>query len=188
MAKIPGTLSIYPIRVDPHHDRRHGSVVAVAPMLPRHHHQHPEWRLDPDEVDWGKFGRQVLDASYSVLPNLREISLAPTFNRLTVLSVRASGLISLDLLQSCAKLVHLDLSSNRITDLGGGDFWASFPDLLVVLLHGNMVCLDYRCIYLDKLKTRSAVGSAVDYCLAPQTTGCPELVKTLKRGAQQKYP
>lgn len=108
-------------------------------MLARQHHQHPEWRLDPDEVDWGKFGGHVLDASYSVLPNLRAISLAPTFNRLTVLSVRASGLVCIDLLQSCARLVYLDLSSNKITHLGDGSFWASFPDLLVILLHGNMV-------------------------------------------------
>ena len=149
MAKTSGTLSVYPTRVDLHHGNgRRESAFKGTPnpvILPRHpHHQHPEWKLDPsDEVDWGAFGGQALDASYSVLPNLHAISMAPTFECLTVLSVRASGLISIDLLQSCSTLVHLDLSSNKITHLGDGDFWASFRHLLVILLHGNMVCLDF---------------------------------------------
>lgn len=148
MAKTSGTLSVYPIRVDPYQGGNGGRESVPSPvMLPRQpHRQHPEWRLDAtDEVDWGTFGGEVLDASYSVLPNLLlAVSLAPTFKCLTVLSVRASGLISIDLLQSCSALVHLDLSSNKIIHLGDGDFWASFRDLLVVLLHGNMVCLDYH--------------------------------------------
>lgn len=147
MAKTSGSLSVYPVRVDPHHGGTSRRECAPSPLvLPRHPHQHhPEWRLDTtDEMDWGAFRGQVLDASYSVLPNLHAISLAPTFKCLTVLSVRASGVISIDPLQSCCALVHLDLSSNKITHLGDGDFWASFRDLLVVLLHGNMVCLDCR--------------------------------------------
>lgn len=104
--------------------------------------QHPEWRLDDDEkkVDWSKFGGSVLDASYSTLPTLSPIATAaPTFIHLTVLCLRESGVVDIELLQPCAMLVHLDLSSNEIVDLVGGDFWATFRDLSVLLLHGNKV-------------------------------------------------
>lgn len=103
--------------------------------------QHPEWRLDDNEkVDWSKFHGSVLDASYSALPTLSPIATAaPTFGRLTILCLRESGVVDIKLLQPCAMLVHLDLSSNEIVHLVGGDFWASFRDLLVLLLHGNKV-------------------------------------------------
>lgn len=103
--------------------------------------QHPEWRLDDDEkVDWSTFRGSVLDASYSTVPNFGQIAVAaPTFTSLTILCLRESGLVDIELLQPCAMLVHLDLSSNEIVHLVGGDFWASFRDLLVLLLHGNKV-------------------------------------------------
>lgn len=106
--------------------------------------QNPEWRLDEDEeeVDWSKCHGLVIDASYSALPNLGPIAAAaPMFTRLTVLCLRESGVVDIELLQPCSNLVHLDLSSNEIVHLGGGDFWASFRDLLVLLLHGNKVAL-----------------------------------------------
>ncbi len=104
--------------------------------------QHPEWRLAADEnVDWSMCRGTVLDASYSALPTLDPIAAAaPAFGRLTVLCLRDSGLVDIELLQRCTKLVHLDLSSNEIVHLVGGDFWASFQELLVLLLHGNKVC------------------------------------------------
>lgn len=103
--------------------------------------KHPEWLLDDDEkVDWSKFRGSVLDASHSTLPTLSPIATsAPTFACLTVLCLRESGVVDIELLQPCAMLVHLDLSSNEIVHLVGGDFWASFRDLLVLLLHGNKV-------------------------------------------------
>ncbi|CAN0527323.1 unnamed protein product, partial [Ectocarpus sp. 12 AP-2014] len=63
----------------------------------------------------------------------------PTFTHLTVLCLRESGVIDIELLGLCNRLVHLDISSNEVVHLVGGDFWASFPDLLVLLLHGNKV-------------------------------------------------
>lgn len=102
--------------------------------------QHPEWLLDEDEeVDWSKFCGTVLDASCSASPNLRPIAVAPTFANLTILCLRESGLVDIQLLQPCHRLVHLDLSSNEIVNLASGDFWASFRHLLVLLLHGNKV-------------------------------------------------
>lgn len=106
--------------------------------------QHPEWRLD-DEEEWNlaNFHGSVLDVSYSMLPNLRPVWAAPSFKNLNALSLRDTGLVKIELLRSCAMLVHLDLSSNEIVDLVGDDFWASFPDLLILLLHGNKVSLPY---------------------------------------------
>ncbi|CAM9206404.1 unnamed protein product [Hapterophycus canaliculatus] len=102
--------------------------------------QHPEWLLDAEqEVDWSKFCGTVLDASYSALPNLHPIAVAPTFLHLTILCLRESSVIDIELLEPCHGLVHLDLSSNEIVHLASGDFWASFQDLLVLLLHGNKV-------------------------------------------------
>lgn len=107
----------------------------------KHISHHPEWRLDDEErVDWSKFHGSVLDASYSALPTLSPVATAaPNFTRLMILCLRESGVVDIELLQPCAMLVHLDLSSNEIVHLVGGDFWASFRDLLVLLLHGNKV-------------------------------------------------
>ncbi|CAN0513310.1 unnamed protein product, partial [Scytosiphon promiscuus] len=58
---------------------------------------------------------------------------------LTILCLRESGVVGVELLEPCHRLVHLDLSSNEIVHLGNGEFWASFRDLLVLLLHGNKV-------------------------------------------------
>lgn len=104
--------------------------------------QHPEWRLAEDEnVDWSTCHGTLLDASYSALPTLGPIAEAsPAFGRLTILCLRESGVVDIELLRRCKKLVHLDLSSNEIVHLVGGDFWASFQELLVLLLHGNKVC------------------------------------------------
>ena len=103
--------------------------------------KHPEWLLDDDNsVDWSKFRGSVLDVSYATLPTLHPIATgAPNFTRLTVLCLRESGVVDIELLRPCAMLVHLDLSSNEIVHLVGGGFWASFRDLLVLLLHGNKV-------------------------------------------------
>lgn len=104
--------------------------------------QHPEWRLvDEEELNLENFHGSVLDMSYSMLLDLRPVVAAPSFKNLNALSLRDTGLVEIDLLRSCAMLVHLDLSSNEIIDLVGDDFWASFPDLLVLLLHGNKASL-----------------------------------------------
>ena len=107
----------------------------------KHALQHPEWRLAEDaDADWSKCHGTVLDASYSALPSLDPIAAtAPVFNRLTVLCLRESSVVDIELLRRCTTLVHLDLSSNEIFHLVGGDFWASFRELLVLLLHGNKV-------------------------------------------------
>lgn len=108
----------------------------------KHALQHPEWRLDDDKevFDWSKCNGLVLDASYSALPNLGPIAAAaPMFTCLTVLFLRESGVVNIELIRPCSNLVHLDLSSNEIVHLVDGDFWASFRHLLVLLLHGNKV-------------------------------------------------
>eukprot|EP00903_Cladosiphon_okamuranus_P010060 g9535.t1 len=108
--------------------------------------QHPEWRLDDDEkVDWSKFRGRVLDASCSTLPTLSPIATAAsTFTRLTVLCLRESGVVDIELLQPCVTLVHLDLSSNEIVDLvmewravGG---LGKAPKLTYLTLFFNPVC------------------------------------------------
>lgn len=127
-----------------------GGNQAASAFAPKYSLQHPEWRLDEDEeeVDWSKCHGLVLDASYSALPNLGPIAAAtPMFTLLTVLCLREGGVADIELLQPCSKLVHLDLSSNEIVDLGGCDFWASFRDLLVLLLHGNKVTLSSIVVY-----------------------------------------
>lgn len=129
-------------RLELHHTRQ----VYVAGGVPKplltkkNQNQHPEWRLDEEEeVDWSKFYGTVLDASYRVLPGLRPIATAPTFEHLTVVCLKETGLVDIELLRWCSKLVHLDLSSNEIVHLVDGTFWACFSDLLVLLLHGNKV-------------------------------------------------
>ncbi|CAM9902934.1 unnamed protein product [Ectocarpus sp. 6 AP-2014] len=108
--------------------------------------QHPEWLLEKEEeVDWGKSRGTVLDASYKTLPTIAPLTAMPTFTHLTVLCLRESGVIDIELLELCNRLVHLDLSSNEVVHLVGGDFWASFPDLLVLLLHGNKVA-EWRAV------------------------------------------
>ncbi|CAN0152886.1 unnamed protein product, partial [Scytosiphon promiscuus] len=108
--------------------------------------QHPEWVLEEDEqVDWSNFCGTVLDASYNALPNLRPITVTQTFAHLTILCLRESGVVGVELLEPCHRLIHLDLSSNEIVHLANGDFWASFRDLLVLLLHGNKV-MEWRAV------------------------------------------
>ncbi|CAN0006826.1 unnamed protein product [Ectocarpus sp. 12 AP-2014] len=108
--------------------------------------QHPEWLLEKEEeVDWSKSRGTVLDASYKTLPTIAPLTAMPTFTHLTVLCLRESGVIDIELLELCNRLVHLDLSSNEVVHLVGGDFWASFPDLLVLLLHGNKVA-EWRAV------------------------------------------
>lgn len=114
--------------------------VPKSVLIRKYQHQHPQWRLRSEEkVDWTKMYGTVLDASYSMLPDLRPILAAPTFKRLTVICLKENGVVDIGLLGSCTMLVHLDLSSNDITDLVGGSFWACFRELLVLLLHGNKV-------------------------------------------------
>lgn len=103
--------------------------------------QNPAWRLEDEEIDMTDFDALVLDVSFSMLPDLLGVAAAPSFTRLTILCLRETGLKDIGRLQSCPMLVHLDLSSNAIVDLIGGDFWAHFPNLLVLLLHGNKVKL-----------------------------------------------
>lgn len=107
----------------------------------------PVWRLeDEEEIDLTGFHGLVLDVSYNILPNLRGVAAAPSFARLTVVSLKETGIEDIQLLRCCAMLVHLDLSSNEIIDLVGDDFWACFPNLLVLLLHGNKVRRSFLCI------------------------------------------
>lgn len=107
--------------------------------------QHPEWLLEKEEeVDWSESRGTVLDASYKTLPTIAPLTAMPTFTHLTVLCLRESGVIDIELLELCNRLVHLDLSSNEVVHLVGGDFWASFPDLLVLLLHGNKVIVCFH--------------------------------------------
>lgn len=102
--------------------------------------QHPEWHLeDEKEQDWSKFHGTVLDACYGTLHSLKSVAAAPTFTGLTVLCLKETGLADIMLLESCRMLVHLDLSSNEISHVPCDDFWTSFPDMLVLLLHGNKV-------------------------------------------------
>lgn len=101
----------------------------------------PTKRLkDENNNNWSKFEGNVLDLSEGMVTDLRPITMAPSFDRLTVLCLRGTGLIDIELLRSCSSLVYLDLSSNNVVQLVDDSFWACFPELLVLLLHENKVC------------------------------------------------
>lgn len=92
--------------------------------------------------NWNEFEGSVLDLSEGMLTDLRPITVAPSFDRLTVLCLRGTGLVDIELLRSCSSLVYLDLSYNKVVQLVDDSFWACFPELLVLLLHENKVSTD----------------------------------------------
>lgn len=124
-------------------ERADGDLGYFNGRPPKQQHN-PVWQLE-DEEEFGLTGfyGRVLDVSYNILPNLRGIAAVPSFVRLTVMSLKETGIEHIELLRCCSMLVYLDLSSNEIVDLIGDEFWACFPNLLVLLLHGNKV----RCSF-----------------------------------------
>lgn len=125
---------------------------------------HPTRRLkdEKNHKNWNKFEGNVLDLSESMLEDLRPITMAPSFDRLTVLCLRRTDLVDIELLRSCTSLVYLDLSSNKVVQLVDDSFWACFPELLVLLLHGNKVCANAM--------VRNIAGLCVrKHCILPGT-------------------
>lgn len=117
-----------------------GNKLATFPAWRPKQQQSPVWRLaDEENLDLSCFEGRVLDVSYSSLPDLRGVAAAPSFEWLTVLSLKEMGLENIELLRHCTMLVYLDLSSNEISDQIDEMFWTFCPDLLVLLLHGNKV-------------------------------------------------
>lgn len=117
-----------------------GNNLATFPAWRRKQQQSPMWRLaDEENLDLSCFEGRVLDVSFSSLTNLRSVAAAPSFERLTVLSLKEMGLEDIDVLRHCTMLVYLDLSSNEISDQIDEMFWTFCPNLLVLLLHGNKV-------------------------------------------------
>lgn len=105
-----------------------------------------EWKLSNED---GKNCRglpcTVLGLSRCQCSGLNRLMTVPSFERLSVLCLKDTGLVDIGLLRPCARLVYLDLSSNEIVDLVGGDFWESFPQLLVLLMHENKASLGSIC-------------------------------------------
>lgn len=84
----------------------------------------------------------ALSLSSLELVDLRGLVATPACTGLLVLSLRGNRLAEIEPLRCCPRLIHLDLSSNLITNLLDGDFWGLFPELLVLLMHENKASAD----------------------------------------------